>query len=52
MKVKQYPNKFDPDRENVSRFFASGKRIKTKSGRVRVVKPRQYAHMHKAALPC
>lgn len=52
MKQKQNANKFNPDRENITRFFASGKRIKTKSGRVRVVKPRQYAHMHKAALPC
>jgi hypothetical protein len=52
MKQKQYPNKFDGERENITRFFASGKRIKTKSGRIRIIKPRQYAHMRKAAMPC
>lgn len=52
MKQKQNANKFNPDRENITRFFASGKRIKTKSGRIRIIKPRQYAHMRKAAMSC
>ena len=50
MKVKQYPNKFNPDRENITRFFGGesvGRRvtIRTKSGRVKIVTKRQYVHM-------